>query len=292
MYRVVPTAEINRLEQHAFKVNHNEECTVVRKEYEVFLGNESKFCSCSCHDFCRYRMLCKHFQTTFNSNLAKFTDLSSLFLNHPYMILDHSMFCDNNEIDSPSCKDETPSNKMVEEVDKLSNEFPENTETIYTNHRDDLNMKSSVTKRKKIDIRSNLKQLIDLTFTTNEEHVIIELDQDVNYLLTKFRNIICTNGINLLPKEETKKKKKAIKRCDVIINCEIPPPKKREHSFSKRVGIVTDMLVQFYRAKIALVDESEERKEFTVIEIDGDDQLCEGCYACSVFNVGFIMPSL
>ena len=35
---------------------------------------------------------------------------------------------------------------MVEEVDKVNNE---NTETIYTNHRDDLNMKSSVTKRKK-----------------------------------------------------------------------------------------------------------------------------------------------
>ena len=99
---------------------------------------------------------------------------------------------------------------MVEEVDKLNIEFPENTETIYTNHCDALKMKFSVTKRKKIDIRSNLKQLIDLTFTTNEEHLIVELDQDANYLLTKFRNIICTNSINLLPKEETKKKKKVI----------------------------------------------------------------------------------
>ena len=97
---------------------------------------------------------------------------------------------------------------MVEEVDKINNKFPENTETIDTNHLDDLNMKLSVTKRKKIDIRSNLKQLIDLTFTANEEHVIIKLDKDVNYLLTKFRNIISTNDINLLPKEETKRKRK------------------------------------------------------------------------------------
>ena len=67
----------------------------------------------------------------------------------------------------------------MDEVDKLNKEFPENTETVYTNHRDNLNMKSSVTKPKKIDINSNLKQLIDLTFTTNEGHVIIELDQDV-----------------------------------------------------------------------------------------------------------------
>ena len=64
-------------------------------------------------------MLCKHFFTIFDSNLAKLDDLSPLFLNHPYMILDHSKFGNNNEIDSPSRKDETPSNKMVEEVDKL-----------------------------------------------------------------------------------------------------------------------------------------------------------------------------
>ena len=41
---------------------------------------------------------------------------------------------------------------MVEEFDKLNNEFPENTETIYTNHRDDLIMKLLVTKRKKKSI--------------------------------------------------------------------------------------------------------------------------------------------
>ena len=51
-------------------------------------------------------------------------------------------------------------------------------------------------------------------------------------------------------------------------------------------------MVQFYRAKIALADESEERKEFTIIQIDGDDPLCQGCYASSVFYVCFFMPAL
>ena len=46
-------------------------------------------------------------------------------------------------------KMKTSNNKTVEEVDKLNKEFPENTETVYTNHRDNLNMKSSVTKPKK-----------------------------------------------------------------------------------------------------------------------------------------------
>ena len=40
----------------------------------------------------------------------------------------------------------------MEEVDKLNNEFPENSETIYTNDRDDLNMKSSVTPSEKKSI--------------------------------------------------------------------------------------------------------------------------------------------
>ena len=47
-------------------------------------------------------------------------------------------------------KMKTSNNKTVEEVDKLNKEFPENTETVYTNHRDNLNMKSSVTKPKKL----------------------------------------------------------------------------------------------------------------------------------------------
>ena len=52
------------------------------------------------------------------------------------------------------------------------------------------------------------------------------------------------------------------------------------------------MMVQTYRAKIALLDESEERKKVTNIEIDGNDQLCEGCYACLLVYVCFFIPSL
>ena len=46
-----------------------------------------------------------------------------------------------------------------------------------------------------------------------------------------------------------------------------------KHFFSKTVGSAADLMVQFYRAKIALTDESEEKREVTNIEIDGDDQL-------------------
>ena len=61
MYKLVSQAKINRLDQHTFKVYHNEEFTGIRKEYEVFLGNEYKFCSSSCHDFRRCHMLFLHY---------------------------------------------------------------------------------------------------------------------------------------------------------------------------------------------------------------------------------------
>ena len=146
MYRVVPKAEISILNQHTFQVNYNEECTGIRKEYEVFLGKESKFCCCSYHDFCCYHMFCNHFFTILNSNLAKLDNLSPFLQDHADMTLDHNMFININETVSPSWKDETTSNKMEEQFDKLNNEFCDNTDTIHTNHRDDLNMKSSVTK--------------------------------------------------------------------------------------------------------------------------------------------------
>ena len=121
--------------------------------------------------------------------------------------------------------------------------------------------------------------------------MIIELDQNVNYLLTKSKSIICTNGTNLLPRKVTKKKKKVIKICDTAINYEIPPPQKRKHPFSKRIGSVADMMVQSYRAKFALTDESEEKKEITNIEIVGDVHSFEGCFTCSVFYVCLAMSS-
>ena len=150
-------------------------------------------------------------------------------------------------------------------------------ETIDTSHLDDSNRKSTLTKQKKIDIRSNLKQLIDLAFPTNEKEVIIELDQDVNYLLTKSKEIYILYKlyhINLLRKEETKKKKKSNNNCDTSFDFEISLPKQRKHPFSERAGSVADMVVQFYTAKIALADESEEKKEVTSIKIYGDDQSC------------------
>ena len=38
---------------------------------------------------------------------------------------------------------------------------------------------------------------------------------------------------------------------------------------------MADMMVQFYRTKIALADESEERKEVANIKIDGDGPFCD-----------------
>ena len=38
---------------------------------------------------------------------------------------------------------------------------------------------------------------------------------------------------------------------------ELPGPKKKKHPFSKRVGSVADMMMQFYRAKVELPTDEE-----------------------------------
>ena len=111
---------------------------------------------------------------------------------------------------------------------------------------------------------------------------MIELDKDVNYLLTKFGNKFVQ--MNQLTKEETNKKKRLIKRSDMSINCEIPPPRKRKYLFLKRVENVAD--------KNCVADESEEEKEVTNIETDGDGQSCECCCLLSILYVCFFMCSL
>ena len=69
------------------------------------------------------------------------------------MILDHNRF-ENNNWNSPSLEDEAPSKKMVEENDEKNNEFPKNTQTIDSNHLDDLNIKASANKWEKMILQA------------------------------------------------------------------------------------------------------------------------------------------
>ena len=65
----------------------------------VFFVDNETFCSCSCRDYTRTRLLCKHFFAIIESGRKQFSDLTILFLNHQFTNLDGDLF-ENNEIDN------------------------------------------------------------------------------------------------------------------------------------------------------------------------------------------------
>ena len=64
-------------------------------KYNVSFGDNETFCSCSCRDFRRTRLLCKHFFAIIESERKQFSDLTKLFLNHPLTNLDRNLFEDH-----------------------------------------------------------------------------------------------------------------------------------------------------------------------------------------------------
>ena len=65
----------------------------------VSFGDNETFCSCSCRDFRRTRLLCKHFFAIIESGRKQFSDLKILFLNHTFNNFDKDLF-EDNEIDN------------------------------------------------------------------------------------------------------------------------------------------------------------------------------------------------
>ena len=67
------------------------------KEYTLVFGDQETFCSCTCRDFRRTQLLCKHFFAVFESNKKQFHDISQLFRDHHFTYLDDGLF-GNNEV--------------------------------------------------------------------------------------------------------------------------------------------------------------------------------------------------
>ena len=184
LYRATPDMKVTNVGHNVFQVESSEEGTAILTCYNIFLGNETKFCSCNCHDFRRYRMLCKHFFAVFNSGEAMFSDLSSLFLKHPFMVLDNNLFGENYINDQVS-SDYIYANRDTNNINKEQEPKLE-IDCKY----DELPVKRSLLKSRKINIRGNLKQLIDLTFVTNDTNIIKELHEDIVSILNKYNEKI------------------------------------------------------------------------------------------------------
>ena len=134
----------------------------------------------------------------------------------------------------------------------------------------ELSLQRSLIKSKKINIRANLKQLSDLTYTTNNLELVEELDSKVKEMLNRFTLKICQGDLNELPETSDSVSKKTKRR---IPQQDLAPPKKKKHPFAGRVGKVADMIAQFYRAKVEL---PHEKGDSTVIleSVLEEDKIC------------------
>ena len=91
----VESAEINSVEivgGNAFNVTSPDLSSIHKLKYRVHLGDENRFCSCTCNDYRRNRMLCKHFFTVIDSSKSNFYNISKLFLEHPYLNLYSTLY--------------------------------------------------------------------------------------------------------------------------------------------------------------------------------------------------------
>ena len=195
-------------------------------------------------------MLCKHFFAVFQSGLATFDDLTELFKDHPYMVLDTQLLLGKHNILSEKCNthadfsngDNTGSEK-INDLDK-----GERSESSIESSYCELPLKRSAINVKETNARGHLKQLTDLTYTTSDLKVLEALESRVKELLQDFTQKITQREINDLSQSNTGHQKPKRKNQ----HQELPPAKKKKHPFSGRVGQTADMMLQFYRAKLEL----------------------------------------
>ena len=67
-------------------------CISEKETYRVYFDSNDRFCSCTCLSFRRKRVLCKHFFLLIENGYHSFTDVSPMYRNHPFMILDEELF--------------------------------------------------------------------------------------------------------------------------------------------------------------------------------------------------------
>ena len=83
VYPVTPLVSLT------FEVESINEVTNTKNMYSVRFGSNMQICSCECASFRIDRLLCKHFFAVFKSNHPYgFHNISPLYLNHPYTIID------------------------------------------------------------------------------------------------------------------------------------------------------------------------------------------------------------
>ena len=197
MCRVTDDISVTKPENATFTVTSAKEGTGICRNYTTFLGTNKKFCSCTCNNFKRYRMLRKQFFAIFKYEKTKFDAVTKLFLNNPYMILDNQHLTKDPTGMPKNCN-------TLREID-TTNKIPDNLQgsshEVFELNEDrlpELLLQRSLIKSKKINIRVNLKQLSDLTCTSNDLELVEDLNSKVKEMLNRFTAKICQGDLNEL----------------------------------------------------------------------------------------------
>ena len=147
---------------NVFNVTSSDLYSKHRLKYRVNFSDEKRFCSCTCNDYQRNRMLCKQIFTVIDSSKSK--NISKLFLEHSYLNLDSALFeRKTNETTIVSNTETKYGSHKEESLPKLlENDCP--VEDVNTHMDFQLLLRQAELKTAKISFPATLKELYDLRY--------------------------------------------------------------------------------------------------------------------------------
>ena len=102
-------------------------------KYEVYFGDESKYCYCSCGSFREERVVSKDFFAVIKKGLKWFNNITHLYRYHPFTILDDDLFNIRdkmNEVVNMTSDDISPNNDLEGSNPTYSFDEPQNQEVV------------------------------------------------------------------------------------------------------------------------------------------------------------------
>lgn len=135
--------------------------------YQVDLGDEEYYPSCTCLWYRRNRSLCKHFIAVIKSRYVTFDHSSPLYREHPLHVLDEELFGSPIEVDDLNGQTENPDEEVHIEEDKGQEEKVSQEACFEV-----LPRRMRYAKTKKLSLLANLKQLVELCHSIKYTNVV------------------------------------------------------------------------------------------------------------------------
>ena len=246
--------------------------TSEKETYRVDFSSNDRFSGCTCLSFRRKRVLSKHFFLVIENGYLSFTDVSQMYRNHPFIILDEERFqAMNDSLNTIGftqlAREGIKGIKEYVSCDERQQEDPENVSLEVISSYAPLPSRESAFKVKKMKLLSNIKILTEKVYCIKNSHSsedfidavnssVLEVLTDVDRHLTERNDLFIESAETESKKENWKKisKKRKAKATQAKAKATIPNKFQLKHPYSKRVGTTADMMKQFYRARISLRD--------------------------------------